>query len=170
MDPGRNPGSRPDGPHLKGMMGMPQMPWGQGPPPFMKMSLHLSKPSEGQKKVELKDQYDAVEYFTAPESQHELLHKYSVLKRSLFGQDPKVEDPNSKSLLYYGYEFVKGVQDFRLTIVQNLDLKTRFYLGHALWITFTLFSRKKIRRIIPYYFLSHFWVCPENIKAILRAN
>lgn len=146
-------------------------PFGQGPPPFLRMSIHLSHPDPRDSEVELKDNYQPWEYFLAPTTQKELLHKYCVLKRTLFGQDPMVEDPESKNLLYWFGEFLTAVNDVRMWNVKNIDIKWRFYLSYGLALSpLFLFKKHKLRRCIPATVLTWYFMLPEFTKAIVRAK
>lgn len=146
-------------------------PFGQGPPPFMRMSIHLSQPDPRDSEVELKDSYQAWEYFLAPRTQGELLHKYCVLKRTIFGQDTMKEDPQSKNLLYWFGEFFNLVNDIRMWNVKNIDIKWRFYLSYGLALSpIFLFKKHKLRRCIPATILTWYFMLPEETKAIVRAK
>ena len=154
-------------------VGHPTMggPWGKGPPPFLKMSIYLNKPDPRDADITLKDSYQAWEYFVAPRSQRELMHKYSVLRRQMFGVDTTKQDPESKPLVYYLFQISSGIQDIRKMICENLDIKTRFYLAIPIALSpLYLAKRRSLKRVIPVTFFTWYWLLPEHLKAILRAN
>ena len=168
---GGPPGGLTGGGHPPYPPPMAMSPFGPGPPPFFRMSMHLSKPDPRDSEVELKDSYQVWEYFVAPRTQKELLHRYWVLKRTMFGQDPIKEDPNSTNLMYWFTEFVKIINDIRMWNVENIDIKWRFYLAYPLALSpLFLFRKHKFRRLIPSTILTWYFVLPEETKAIIRAK
>ena len=56
---------------------------------------------ESSKKSRMRYDYSAWEYFLPPESQDDLNHKYSILRRTLLGDNVEKADPESLSLREY---------------------------------------------------------------------
>mmetsp|Transcript_30873 Transcript_30873/g.35269 ORF Transcript_30873/g.35269 Transcript_30873/m.35269 type:complete len:84 (+) Transcript_30873:318-569(+) len=81
------------------------------------------------------------------------------------------EDPESKSLGNYLVEVANYVQDFRQYMLENLDIKIRFYSCYAISLSPLYFARKhKIGKMCKLMFLSWYFIFPEQLKAILRTK
>ena len=127
-------------------------------------------PTTGHKTV-LRYDYGVLDFIYPPDSQEELTHKYSVLRRTLIGDNIQKPDSDSKSLREYVQCFRDGVKDSRDSIQKGTGLNIRYMLTPILsLLPLLIFKRRRPRRILYSYAMFSYFLCPEPWRALYNAK
>ena len=119
----------------------------------------------------LRYDYQPWEFLLPPGTQEELTHKYSVLRRTMMGDNIEKPDPESMSLRE-GFRYLKSnVNDARDNIQKGTSLQVRYYAAIPLILSpIVLFKRRKLRKCFYSYVLTSYFLLQEPFRAILDAK
>ena len=126
---------------------------------------------EPSKKSKKRYDYSPWEYFLPPESQDDLNHKYSILRRTLMGDNVEKADPESLSLREFIDSGKKSINDARVNIQEGTSLQVRYYASIPLILSpLLLFKRRRPRKMLYSYLLTSYFLVPEPFRAIMNAK
>ena len=126
----------------------------------------------GHKKEEkLRYDYSPLEYFYPPKDEADLTHKYSIIRRTILGEDTTKPSKDFKSLAEYVNCARKSISDTRESFQKGTGLNIRYYLTPVIsLLPLLIFSRRRPRKIFYTYAFTSWLICPEPWRAFYNAK